>query len=99
MKKHVLVVAHQLELRAKIAGVLQSAGYAVELAAEQKRALHLTAGGGIEAAIVVPGSGSVDLTLARELRDTVPRMILLADRADNIAKLARSVPEVDVFLS
>jgi TolB-like protein/DNA-binding response OmpR family regulator len=99
VKKNVLVVAQQLELRARIARVLQSAGYAVELAADQKRALHLTAGGGIEAAIIVPRSGSVDLKLAQELRDTVSRIIVLGDRSDKIAGLSRLLPEADAFLS
>jgi TolB-like protein/DNA-binding response OmpR family regulator/Tfp pilus assembly protein PilF len=98
-KKQVLVVAHQLELRAKIAGVLQPAGYAVELAGDEKRALHLTAGGGIEAAIVVSRSGSVDLKLAQELHETVPKLIVLSDRADDIARLARSLPQAHAFLS
>ena len=41
MKKCILVVAPQIELRARIARVLQSAGYAVELAESEKRALAL----------------------------------------------------------
>jgi TolB-like protein/DNA-binding response OmpR family regulator len=99
MRKRVIVVAQQLELRARIARVLQSADYAVELAADQKRALHLTVGGGIEAAIIVPRSGSFDLKLAQELRYTVPRIIVLGDRSDKIAGLARLLPEADAFLS
>ena len=95
MKKHVLVVAHQLELRAKIGGLLQSAGYAVDLAADEKRALHLAADAAIEAAVVVPSSGSVDWKLAEQLHDTVPKIIVLADRADDIARLARLLPPTD----
>lgn len=56
MRKRVLVAAHQVELRAKIARVLRLAGYAVELAENQKRALEVAAGGDIEAAIVVHGT-------------------------------------------
>jgi TolB-like protein/DNA-binding response OmpR family regulator len=99
MKKRVLVVAHHLELRAKLARVLQPAGYTVELAADQRRALHLAAGGGIETAILAPNSRSLDLKLAQELGDRVPRMIILADQADDVAKLARLLPEADAFLS
>ena len=77
MRKSVLVVAQQIELRARIARMLQSAGYAVELAESQKRALELAAGGQIEAAIVVDLAG-----LAEELRDKIPRTIVLGHRMD-----------------
>src|SRR6516162_141278 len=74
-RRCILVVAQQIELRARIARVLQSAGYAVELAESEKRALKMASGGQIEAAIVVP---STDLTcLERELREKVPRTIVL----------------------
>jgi class 3 adenylate cyclase/DNA-binding response OmpR family regulator len=75
LRRCILVVAQQIELRARIARVLQSAGYAVELAESEKRALKMASGGQIEAAIVVP---STDLTcLERELREKVPRTIVL----------------------
>ena len=80
----ILVVAQQIELRARIARVLQSAGYAVELAESQKRALELAAGGQIETAIVVPSS---DLAgLSRELRDKVSRTIVLGNGTDEIIR-------------
>jgi DNA-binding response OmpR family regulator len=87
-----------MELRAKIARVLQPAGYAVELAASEKRALELIADGKIETAIVVPSSGPAGLAFARELGDRVPRLILLAERAGDMAILGRSLPGVDVHL-
>jgi TolB-like protein/DNA-binding response OmpR family regulator len=98
VRKRVLVVAKELALRAKIARILQPAGYAVELAAGEKRALQLAADGKIDAAIVVPGPGLAGLPIARELRDAVPRMIVLADRTDDIGLFARSLPGVDAFL-
>jgi predicted ATPase/DNA-binding response OmpR family regulator/class 3 adenylate cyclase len=80
MRRCILVVAQQVELRARIARVLQSAGYAVELAESQKRALELAAGGQIEAAIIVL---STDLaSLSEKLRDKVPRTILLGHQTD-----------------
>ena len=89
MKKCILVVAQQIELRARIARVLQSAGYAVELAESQKRALELATGGQIETAIVVP---STDLAgLERELRDWVPRTIVLGHRTDEVMRQDHSV--------
>src|SRR5262245_66361130 len=53
MRKNVLVVAQQIELRARIVRVLHSAGYGTELAGNQKRALELAARKDIQAAIVV----------------------------------------------
>src|SRR6516165_3019396 len=84
LRRCILVVAQQIELRARIARVLQSAGYAVELAESQQRALALATGGQIEAAIVVL---STDLAgLERELRDKVPRTIVLGHRADEVLR-------------
>src|SRR5215467_2218523 len=88
-RRCILVVAQQIELRARIARVLQSAGYAVELAECEERALELAAGGQIEAAIVVP---STDLAgLERELRDKIPRTIVLGHRTDEIIRQDHSV--------
>src|SRR5215468_707275 len=84
MRRCILVVAQHIELRARIARVLQSAGYAVELAESRKRALALATGGRIEAAVVVL---STDLAgLERELRDKVPRTIVLAHRTDEVMR-------------
>src|SRR5262245_24841797 len=80
-RRCILVVAQQIELRARVARVLQSAGYAVELAESQKRALELATGGQINTAIVVPSSDLADL---ERLRDKVPRMIVLGHRTDEI---------------
>src|SRR5262245_53920568 len=84
MRRCILIVAQQVELRARIARVLQLAGYAVELAESQKRALELAAGGQIEAAIIVL---STDLaSLSEKLRDKVPRTILLGHQTDEVIR-------------
>src|ERR1700756_4706419 len=89
MRRCILVVAQQIELRARIARVLQSAGYAVELAESEKRAIELAAGKQIEAAIVVLSS---DLAgLSQELRDKIPRTILLGHRTDEIIRQDHSL--------
>jgi DNA-binding response OmpR family regulator/class 3 adenylate cyclase len=81
-KRCILVVARQIELRARIARVLHSAGYAVELAESQKRAVEVATRAQIEVAIVVLSS---DLAgLSEELRDKVPRTIVLGHRTDEI---------------
>ena len=80
----VLIVAQEIELRARIARVLQSAGHTVELAGSRARALELAAGKKIEAAIVVH---SRDLDgLGQELREQVPRTIMLDHRTDEIRR-------------
>src|SRR5215470_4258971 len=84
MRRCILVVAQQIEMRARIARVLQSAGYAFELAESEKRALELVTGGQIEAAIVVL---STDLaSLSQKLRDKVPRTILLGHQTDEVIR-------------
>ena len=92
MRKRVLVVAQQIELRARIARILQSAGYTVELAECQKRALELAAGGQIEAAIVVDLAGLVE-----KLRDKIPRTIVLGHRMDEIQRRSHSLQGSDAF--
>jgi DNA-binding response OmpR family regulator len=80
MRKNVLVVAQQIELRARIVRVLHSAGYGAELAGNQKRALELAARKDIHAAIVVQ---SRDLAgLGQQLRGKIPTTILLGHRTD-----------------
>ena len=92
MRKSVLVVAQQIELRARIARLLQSAGYAVELAESQKRALELASGDQIEAAVVVDLPG-----LAQELRDKVPETIVLGHRTQEIIRRTHSVQGSDAL--
>src|SRR6516164_2650109 len=75
MRKRVLIVAQQIEPRARIARVLHAAGYAVELAESRRRAIELVTGRKIGAAIIVH---SADLTdLARELREIPVRTMVL----------------------
>jgi DNA-binding response OmpR family regulator/class 3 adenylate cyclase/predicted ATPase len=99
MRKLVLVVAQETALRAKIARLLQPAGYFVELAAGEKRALELIVNEQIGTAIVVPDSGHAGLAFVRQLIDKVPRLIVLAKRSDDIARLSGSLPNVDVYKS
>ena len=83
-QRRVLIVAQQIELRARIARVLQLAGHTVELAGSRTRALELARGKKIEAAIVVHSS---DLNgLGQELRERVPRTIMLDHRTDEIRR-------------
>ena len=55
MRQRVLLVAAELDLRARFARELQSSGYAVELASDVKRALRLAAKHHVRIAVVVPG--------------------------------------------
>ena len=98
MRRCVLLVAAELDLRAKFARELQSSGYAVELASDMKRALRLSADHHFRVAIVAPGPSPVSLAMIRALRDIVPKMIMVAEGADEIARLRLSLPGVDEFI-
>ena len=95
MKKHVLIVAGDLTLRATVARILQSAGYGVELATGDKRTRELVADGKIDAAIVAPSSlGASSQKLTSELLGKVDCVIVLANGANEVDRLAGSLPGV-----
>ena len=98
MRPRVLLVAVELDLRARFARALQSSGYAVELACDLRRALRLAADGPFRMAVVAPEASSANLAMTRELRDAVPEMIVLAEGLDEIARLRLSLPGVDEFI-
>src|SRR5262245_7050137 len=87
-RRRILIAAQQIELRARIARLLKTAGCSVELAESQKRAIELAAKGGFEAAIVVH-SAALD-GLERELRDIIPRAIALGRPPDEILRRGSS---------
>ena len=97
MRKCVLVVATEVELRARFACALQSAGYAVELACDEQRALKLAADCNFHVAIVAPGPSLASLAMIQQLSDRVPEMIVLAEGPDEIARLRRSLTGVHAF--
>lgn len=99
MRKLVLVVAQETALRAKIARLLQPAGYAVELAVSEKRAFELTVNEHIDAAIVAPSSSLAGLAFARQLSEKVQKLIVLAEGSDHVARLGRSLPGIGVYPS
>src|SRR5262245_2919513 len=92
-RRRILIAAQEIELRAKIARLLQSAGCSVEFAGNQTRALELAAGGGFEAAIVVHGAALAGLE--RDLRDIVPRAIALGHPTDEILRRGPSPRGMD----
>src|SRR5215831_5289633 len=96
VRKSVLVVAQQIQLRARIARVLHSAGYGAELAGNQKRALELAARKDIQAAIVVQSPDLADL--GQELRDKIPTTILLEHRTDEIVRPGHALQGTGVSL-
>ena len=98
-RRALLLLAVEADLRARIAPRLQATGYAIELASDLKRSLKLAADYNFQVAIVAPGSSPPSLAMMRELRDTVPEMIVLAKGPDEIACLRRSLPGLDaIFL-
>src|SRR6516164_10131424 len=96
MRKRVLLVATEVELRARFARRLQSSGYAVELACNEQRALRLAADCNFHVAIVAPGP-SLASSMIPQLSDRVPEMIVLADGPDEITRLRRSLTGVHAF--
>src|SRR5262245_65675439 len=92
-RRRILIAAQEIELRAKIARLLQSAGCSVEFAGNQTRALELAAGGGFEAAIVVHSAALAGLE--SELRDIVPRAIALGHPTDEILRRGLSPRGMD----
>jgi DNA-binding response OmpR family regulator len=98
MRQRVLLAAAALDVRARFARQLQASGYAVELASDEKRALRLAHNNHYQVAIVASDSSPPGLELMRELRDAVPKMIVLAEGSSDIDRLRRSLPAVDEFL-
>ena len=98
MRQRILLVAAAVELRARFARELQLSGYAVELASDRKRALRLAQDDNYQVAILAAGSSPASLELIRELRDAVPKMIVLAEGSADVDRLRRSLPTVDEFL-
>jgi DNA-binding response OmpR family regulator len=52
----------------------------------------------LRVAIAAPGSSPGSLGMILTLRDTVPRMIVVAEEPDEIARLRHSLPGVDEFI-
>ncbi len=99
MRKRVLVVAQDTALRARIARLLQPAGYAVELSASEKRALELSVNNAIDTAIVVTSAGLGSIAFARQMSDRVAKLIVLTERPQDVAGIIRSLPGTDVYPS
>jgi DNA-binding response OmpR family regulator len=98
MRTRVLLVAAELDLRARFARELQSSGYAVELASDMKRALRLAAEDHFRIAVVAPGPSPASLAMILALRDTVPKMIVVAEGPDEVTRFRHSLPGVDQFI-
>src|SRR5215467_8538663 len=91
MRKRVLLVSGEVELRARFACGLRSAGYAVELACDEKRALKLAADDNFPVAIVAPGPSCASLAVLQQLCERVAEMIVLAEGPDELARWRRSL--------
>ena len=98
MRHRVLLVAGELDLRARFARELQASGYAVELASDMKRALRLAADEHFRVAIVAPGPRLTNFAMVSALRDAVPQVIVVAEAPDEIVYLRHSLPGVDAFI-
>jgi DNA-binding response OmpR family regulator/class 3 adenylate cyclase len=92
-----LLVAAEVDLRARVARGLVSSGYAVELAGDDKRALALARADNFLVAIVAFGARPGSLAMLGELRDRVSRLIIFAELPEEIARLQRSLPGAEVI--
>jgi class 3 adenylate cyclase/DNA-binding response OmpR family regulator/predicted ATPase len=97
MRPRILLLAADIDLRARIARELQSSGFAVELASDDERALKLAAEGSFLTAIVALGAGAAILPTVRSLSDAAQHLLVLAERADEFALLQRSLPGAEVL--
>src|SRR5262249_34145212 len=77
MQKRVLIAAEEIDLRARIARLVQSAGYGVELADNEKRALKLALNHKFNGAFVAP-SQSLGVSMLEELHVTIPKILVLS---------------------
>ena len=90
MRHRILLIAAELDLRARFARELHLSGYAVELACDMKRAMTLAAVNHFRVAIVAPGPSPASLAMILALRDIVPKTIVVAeDRSRLLACVAR----------
>ena len=96
MRQRVLLLVADLDLRAGIARELQSSGFAVELASDDERALRLAAESNFLAAIVALGVCAAPTVLS--LSDATRQVLVLAERADELAVLHRSFPGIETLL-
>jgi DNA-binding response OmpR family regulator/class 3 adenylate cyclase/tetratricopeptide (TPR) repeat protein len=93
MKRKILVFAGAAALRATIARILQTAGYAVELSSSARRTRELLVTGPFDAAIVAPSSMGADgQEMVGEIRAAIMRVIVLADGPDAASQFHRSFP-------
>jgi DNA-binding response OmpR family regulator/class 3 adenylate cyclase len=97
MRRHVLLVAAEIDLRARFARELQASGYAIELASDMNRALRLAAGHHFRMAIVAPGPGFTSFAMILKLRDSVPEIMIVAERPEEIVRLRHSLPGANEF--
>lgn len=95
-----LLVSEQASLCAALARLLRPLGYRIEIASSEKRARQLINEGPFAVAIaVMAGFGACESGLLRELHDTVPKLVILVDGANEIGRWASCFPEALVCRS
>ena len=100
MQRRVLIVAHDVALRAGLARVLGHAGYAFELAEGPNRAREIVDDGNVALAIVEPrGFGNAGLGLTRELRRAVGGLIVIGEGPREVDQLKKIGLRADAYVS
>lgn len=99
MRRRLLVVARDVNLRATLARWLAPAGFAIELAEGARRAREVLDAGEIAAGILrIERSDAAILPIARELRDAGGRLIVVLDEAPAKGQSMRYRLDADAFL-
>jgi two-component system OmpR family response regulator len=99
MGTRILLVASDAQLRATIARWLMSAGYAVELAENVRRATDVLANVEIALAIIAPEGLTTGGEAQPQLRGSVPHLITIGDLARGTIESAAPPSELDIFIS
>ena len=100
MRKSVLVLARQAELRAAVARVLLPTGFRVEVASSEKMARQFLRKERFAAAVIAPASASADdLMFLREAQNGVGKLVLLTENAGAFKTFAGSFPRALVCSS
>jgi hypothetical protein len=90
MQKRVLIAAEEIDLRARMARVVQSAGYTLSFADNEKRPHKLALNHKFNVAFVA-ASQTLGVSVLKELRVTIPKILVLTERKDEISHLSRSL--------
>jgi DNA-binding response OmpR family regulator len=92
MRTRVLLAVEDIDLRAKVANTVLSAGHALELAESKRRALDLASECKFHLAIISQSSGSRDCSTFSELCQKIPKILFLVGDAKEVVEFGHLKP-------